>query len=161
MAAHPERSRLSLPRPALRLLQLFGAAWTLPNTLAGLLGGLAGMCAGARPYWSGRDAALVFRHYPWGPGGAITLGNVVLHTGPTLDVPCRTYAHQAGWCTEPVIGLHDHERAHVYQYLVLGPLYLPVYLLCGGVSARNPFERAADVYALTGKGWWPTTLSGR
>ena len=161
MAAHPERSRLSLPRPALRLLQLLGAAWTLPNTLAGLLGGLAGMCAGARPYWSGRDAALVFRHYPWGPGGAITLGNVVLHTGPTLDVPCRTYAHQAGWCTEPVIGLHDHERAHVYQYLVLGPLYLPVYLLCGGVSARNPFERAADVYALTGKGWWPTTLSGR
>ncbi len=161
MAAHPERSRLSLPRPALRLLQMLGAAWTLPNTLAGLLAGLAGMCAGARPYWSRRDAALVFRHYPWGPGGAITLGNVVLHTGPTLDVPCRTYAHQAGWCTEPVIGLHDHERAHVYQYLVLGPLYLPVYLLCGGVSARNPFERAADVYALTGRGWWPTKLSGR
>lgn len=161
MAAHPERSRLSLPRPALRLLQTLGAAWTLPNTLVGLLGGLAGMCAGARPYWSGRDAALVFRHYPWGPGGAITLGNVILHTGPTLDVPCRTYAHQAGWCTEPVIGLHDHERAHVYQYLVLGPLYLPVYLLCGGVSARNPFERAADLYALAGRGWWPTRLSGR
>ncbi|WP_312318903.1 hypothetical protein [Stenotrophomonas sp.] len=161
MAAHPERSRLSLPRLALRLLQVLGALWTLPNTLVGLLGGLAGMLSGARPYWSGRDAALVFRHYPWGPGGAITLGNVILHTGPTLDVPCRTYAHQAGWCTEPVIGLHDHERAHVYQYLVLGPLYLPVYLLCGGVSARNPFERAADVYALSGQGWWPAKLSGR
>lgn len=82
-------------------------------------------------------------------------GNVILHTGPVLDVACRTYAHQAGHCTEPVIGLHDHERAHVYQYLVLGPLYLPVYLVCGGVSARNPFERAADVYAMTGRGWWP------
>jgi len=161
MAAHPQRSRLSLPRPALRLLQLLGALWTAPNTLAGLLGGLAGLFAGARPYWSGRDTALVFRHYPWGPGGAITLGNVILHTGPSLDVPCRTYAHQAGWCSESVIGLHDHERAHVYQYLVLGPLYLPAYLLCGGVSARNPFERAADVYALTGKGWWPKMLSRR
>lgn len=161
MAAHPERSRLSLSRAALRLLQGLGALWTLPNTLVGLLGGLAGLFAGARPYWSGRDLAIAFRHYPWGPGGAITLGNVILHTGPTLDVPCRTYAHQAGWCSEPVIGLHDHERAHVYQYLVLGPLYLPVYLACGGVSARNPFERAADIHALTGKGWWPTTLSGR
>ena len=54
-----------------------------------------------------------------------------------------------------MIGLRGHERANVYQYMVLGPLYLPVYLVCGGVSARNPFERAADVYAMTGRGWWP------
>jgi len=146
---------LSLPSPALRILQGLGALWTAPNTLIGLVAGLAGMLAGARASWNQRDLAVVFREWPWGPGGAITLGNVILHTGPVLDVPCRTYAHQAGECTEPVIGLHDHERAHVYQYLVLGPLYLPVYLLCGGVSARNPFERAADVYAMTGRGWWP------
>jgi hypothetical protein len=146
---------LSLPTPALRILQGLGALWTAPNTLIGLVAGLAGMLAGARASWNQRDLAVVFREWPWGPGGAITLGNVILHTGPVLDVPCRTYAHQAGECTEPVIGLHDHERAHVYQYLVLGPLYLPVYLLCGGVSARNPFERAADVYAMTGRGWWP------
>jgi len=146
---------LSLPSPALRVLQGLGALWTAPNTLIGLIGGLAGMVAGARPSWNRRDLAIVFRDWPWGPGGAITLGNVILHTGPVLDVACRTYAHQAGYCTEPVIGLHDHERAHVFQYLVLGPLYLPVYLACGGVSARNPFERAADVYAMTGRGWWP------
>ncbi|MCS4233320.1 hypothetical protein ACTUVK_000424 [Stenotrophomonas rhizophila] len=146
---------MSLPTPALRILQGLGALWTAPNTLIGLVAGLAGMLAGARASWNQRDLAVVFREWPWGPGGAITLGNVILHTGPVLDVPCRTYAHQAGECTEPVIGLHDHERAHVYQYLVLGPLYLPVYLLCGGVSARNPFERAADVYAMTGRGWWP------
>ncbi len=146
---------MSLPSPALRILQGLGALWTAPNTLIGLVAGLAGMLAGARASWNQRDLAVVFREWPWGPGGAITLGNVILHTGPVLDVPCRTYAHQAGECTEPVIGLHDHERAHVYQYLVLGPLYLPVYLLCGGVSARNPFERAADVYAMTGRGWWP------
>ena len=147
---------MSLPPLALRVLQGLGALWTAPNTLIGLIGGLAGMVAGARPSWNRRDLAIVFRDWPWGPGGAITLGNVILHTGPVLDVPCRTYAHQAGYATEPVIGLHDHERAHVYQYLVLGPLYLPVYLLCGGVSARNPFERAADVYALQGRGWWPS-----
>jgi hypothetical protein len=146
---------LSLSPLVLRVLQVLGALWTSPNTLIGLAAGTAGMLAGARPSWNARDCAIVFREFPWGPGGAITLGNVILHTGPVLDVPCRTYAHQAGHASEPVIGLHDHERAHVYQYLVLGPLYLPVYLLCGGVSARNPFERAADVYALHGRGWWP------
>jgi len=146
---------LSLSPVLLRVLQMLGAVWTSPNTLIGLAAGTTAMLAGARPSWNGRDCAVVFREFPWGPGGAITLGNVILHTGPVLDVPCRTYAHQAGHATEPVIGLHDHERAHVYQYLVLGPLYLPVYLLCGGVSARNPFERAADVYALQGRGWWP------
>lgn len=146
---------MNLPPLAVRVLQGLGALWTLPNTLIGLVAGAAGMLAGARASWNRRDLAIVFRDWPWGPGGAITLGNVILHTGPVLDVPCRTYAHQAGHRTEPIIGLHDHERAHVYQYLVLGPLYLPVYLLCGGVSARNPFERAADVYAMTGRGWWP------
>jgi len=146
---------LSLAPTVLRVLQGLGVLWTVPNTLIGLLGGVAGMVAGARPSLNRRDLAIVFRDWPWGPGGAITLGNVILHTGPVLDVPCRTYAHQAGHCNEPVIGLHDHERAHIYQYMVLGPLYLPVYLLCGGVSARNPFERAADVYAMTGRGWWP------
>jgi len=53
------------------------------------------------------------------------------------------------------VRLGDHERAHVFQYMVLGPLFLPVYLACGGVSVRNPFERAADRYALQGRGWWP------
>ncbi|WMJ69615.1 hypothetical protein [Stenotrophomonas sp. 24(2023)] len=146
------------PRPTpgwLRLLQWLGALWTLPNTLIGLLAGAAGLLAGARLRWSGRDCALVFDHWPWGPGGAITFGNVILHTGHDLGMQCRTYAHQAGERVEPLIRLDDHERAHVYQYLVLGPLYLPAYLLCGGVSARNPFERAADRYAQTGRGWWP------
>ncbi|MBH1738089.1 MULTISPECIES: hypothetical protein [Stenotrophomonas] len=139
----------------LRALQVLGAVWTLPNTLIGLMGGLAGMLGGATLRWSRGDCALVFDRWPWGPGGAITLGNVILHTGHDLGISCRTYAHQAGWGVEPLIRLDDHERAHVYQYMVLGPLYLPVYLLCGGVSARNPFERAADHFARFGHGWWP------
>lgn len=135
--------------------RLLGVLWALPNTLIGMLAGAVGMPFGARPEFSRKDCALVFHRWPWGPGGAITFGNTILHTGATLDTQCTTYEHRAGRCKHPPIKLGDHERAHVYQYMVLGPLFLPVYLLCGGVSVRNPFERAADRYAMTGKNWWP------
>ncbi len=144
-----------MPRAVLRAAQVLGMAWTLPNTAAGLLLGLIGMPFGAHMHARGRDLAFVFHHWPWGPGGAITLGNVILHTGDSLDSPCMTYSHKAGHGDEPPIVLADHERAHVYQYMVLGPLFLPLYLLCGGISVRNRFERAADRYAALGHGWWP------
>ncbi|MGN0858528.1 MAG: hypothetical protein ACI4NW_05000 [Stenotrophomonas sp.] len=137
------------------LLGLAGALWTIPNTLIGLIGGLIALPGGARVRWSPRELALVFVHYPWGPGGAITFGNVILATGSDLDTACTTYAHRAGWCRQPMMRLGDHERAHVLQYMVLGVFFLPLYLACGGVSAGNRFEQAADRYALTGKGWWP------
>lgn len=137
------------------MLVVLGAAWTLPNTLAGLVLGCAGLAAGARVRWQGPELALVFNRYPWGPGGALTLGNVILNTGPALEVRCRTYACRAGWGAAPMVVLADHERAHVLQYMVLGPLFLPVYLACGGIGVRNRFERAADRYAATGRGWWP------
>lgn len=132
-----------------------GALWTSPNTLAGLLLGVAGLAAGARGSWRRSELAVVFDNYPWGPGGALTLGNVILNTGPGLDVPCRTYACRAGLRTDAPVVLADHERAHVLQYMVLGPLFLPLYFLCGGIGVRNRFERAADRYAATGQGWWP------
>jgi hypothetical protein len=141
-----------LPLAALRVA---GALWTLPNTLIGLAAGVAGIAFGAHAHYSRRDLAVVFHRWPWGPGGALTLGNTILHTGDTLDSPCVTYAHRAGHGDEPSILLADHERAHVYQYMVLGPLFLPLYLLCGGISVRNRFERAADRYARQGRGWWP------
>ena len=137
------------------LLLATGIAWALPNTLVGLCAGAAGMASGARARFEPRHCALVFHRWPWGPGGAITFGNVILHTGDSLDVGCSTYAHRAGLCSEPGIVLGDHERAHVLQYMALGPLFLPLYLLCGGISVRNRFERAADRYAGTGRGWWP------
>lgn len=136
-------------------LGVLGAAWTSPNTLLGLLAGVAGIAFGAHGHVSRRDHAIVFHRIPWGPGGALTLGNTILHTGDTLDSTCLTYAHRAGHGDEDEILLADHERAHVYQYMALGPLFLPLYLLCGGVSVRNRFERAADRYAQTGRGWWP------
>jgi hypothetical protein len=134
---------------------LAGMLWTAPNTLAGLLLGAAGLPFGARAVVRPRELAIVFRDFPWGPGGALTLGNVILHTGHDLATPCRTYAHQTGECSEAPIVLADHERAHVLQAMALGPLFLPLYLLHGGVGVRNRFERAADRYAQTGRGWWP------
>lgn len=139
---------------------LLGMAWAVPNTVLGLLAGVAGMAFGARAHWSRRDLAIVFNRMPWGPGGALTLGNTILHTGPSLDVQCVTYAHRAGMGIESPIVLADHERAHVFQYMALGPLFLPLYLVCGGIDVRNPFERAADRYARTGRGWWPWSPTG-
>ena len=139
----------------LRPLQVLGLAWTLPNTALGLLAGAVALAGGARVRASARELALVFDGVPWGPGGALTLGNVILHTGESLDSPCVTYAHRAGLREEPRILIGDHVRAHVFQYMALGPLFLPLYFLFGGVHVRNRFERAADRYALTGRGWWP------
>ena len=136
-------------------LGVLGALWTLPNTLLGLLVGAAGLPFGARPRISAREAAIVFDRWPWGPGGALTLGNCIVNTDDGLDALCLTYAHRAGHCEEPQVRLGDHERAHVYQYMLLGPLFLPLYLALGGVSVRNPLERAADRYARSGHGWWP------
>lgn len=153
-----------LPRqPVLRGLVLaLGVVWALPVSLFGLLAGALALGFGARARWRRRDLALVFQQFPWGPGGAITLGNVILHTGPDLACPCRTYACRAGLVDEPFISMADHERAHVYQYMVLGALFLPLYLLVGGgISERNRFEQAADRYAQTGRGWWPWAQADR
>ncbi|RNF85492.1 hypothetical protein EER27_05680 [Lysobacter psychrotolerans] len=144
-----------MPAALLAATRVLGIAWAVPCTLLGLLVGAAGLPFGAHAHLRRADCAIVFHRWPWGPGGAITFGNVIVHTGDTLDSPCVTYAHRAGLREEARIRIGDHERAHVYQYMVLGVLFLPLYLLLGGVSGRNPFERAADRYALTGRGWWP------
>jgi len=144
-----------MPGLALRALYLLGMAWTAPNTAVGLLAGAIGMAGGARPRLRPRDLALVFHGVPWGPGGALTLGNVILHTGSDLAERCHTYARAAGESRDAAIAMNDHERAHVLQYMALGPLFLPLYFACGGVRGSNRFERAADRYALTGRGWWP------
>jgi hypothetical protein len=144
-----------MPRIWRELLHALGMAWTSPHTIVGLIAGAVGLAFGAHAHVSRRDFAIVFHRWPWGPGGALTLGNVILHTGDTLDAQCLTYAHRAGICEEPSILLADHERAHVFQYMALGPLFLPLYFLCGGISVRNRFERAADRYAHGSGSWWP------
>lgn len=149
-------SRAVLKQAIRWLALLVGVSWSLPNSVLGLLMGLACMPLGARLQWRRNEWALAFRHMPrWAAGGALTLGNVILYSCDELDVACFTYAHRAGHGIEPTVSLADHERAHVYQYMVLGPLFLPLYALCGGISVRNRFERSADRYAQYGIGWWP------
>ena len=145
-------ARTDARRIGLLLAQGLGALWTLPNTIVGLLAGAVAMARGAKPRIA--HGALVFHAVPFGPGGALTLGQVILHTGHSLDTTALTY-----WCRQhgggDCVRIGDHERAHVYQYLVLGPLFRPLYFLCGGISWRNRFEQAADRYAQSGRGWWP------
>ena len=130
-----------------------GIIWTLPNTLLGLLAGLLLLPFGARLHFA--EGAIAFKRVPRARG-ALVLGCVILHCGEHLDTVAQTYAARCGMAPRSQrVRLGDHERAHVYQYLLFGPLFLPLYFLCGGVSARNPFERAADRYALTGASWCP------
>jgi hypothetical protein len=133
-------------------LAALAGLWAVPMTLLGLLAGGFCLLLGARAKIG--DGAVVFQRVPFGPGGALTLGNVILHTGQSLDERARPYdARHAG--ADEWIRIGDHERAHVYQYLALGVLFLPLYFAFGGVSRKNPFEQAADRYARTGRGWWP------
>ena len=143
-----------MSRPLKIGLFALGVIWALPLTVAGLIAGLVAMAMGAKAMRS--DSAIVFHRVPFGPGGALTLGNVILNTGESLDRSALTYACRAHGGSD-CVRLGDHERAHVYQYMALGVLFLPLYFLCGGISHRNRFEQAADRYALTGRGWWPWT----
>ncbi len=130
-----------------------GILWALPMSLIGLVAGLFTMPMGSRLRYS--DHALVFSGFPFGPGGAITFGNVILNTAKDLDAIVTTYQCRADGNRNDCIRIGNHERAHVYQYMVLGLFFLPIYFICGGVSVKNRMERAADRYALTGRGWWP------
>jgi hypothetical protein len=134
------------------VLVALGVAWALPMTLLGLVAGLVLVPFGARPRFEA--PALVFHRVPLGPGGALTLGNVILHTGDTLARDALTY-HCAAHGGDERVSLEAHERAHIYQCYALGIAFLPLYFACGGVSYRNRFEQAADRYAATGQGWWP------
>jgi hypothetical protein len=113
---------------------LWPSVWTAVGLLAG-----AGVCVlGGRARW--RDGALECvggmsgRWAARGPFAAITLGHVIL---------ARTPAEARR--------LAAHERAHVRQYEVWGPLFVPAYLLAGAWQllrgrcphADNPFEKAA------------------
>ena len=148
-------AKASWRMPGIKLLWLLGMLWAVPNTILGLILGLPALAVGAKLKIS--DGALVFLRYPWGQGGALALGNVILCTHATLDCTCRTYAERFGLgeASGTLHRLGDHERAHVYQAMVLGVFFLPLYFLCGGISPRNRFEQAADRYAETGRGWWP------
>jgi drug/metabolite transporter (DMT)-like permease len=123
--------------------------WALPNTLVGLLlvpvallsGGGVRRRGGALEV-QGRGIAWILRRLVPIPGGAsaLTLGHIVLGRNERCLREC-----------------HAHERVHVLQYEVWGPLFLPAYfaaslvaLLRGADPYRgNRFER--DAFERTGQ----------
>ena len=139
--------------PALRYATFaLGSLWALPMTAVGLVLGCGALALGARVSFS--DHALLFSQVRFPGRGALTLGQVILHTGRSLDESAKTY-HCAAFGGNECVRIGTHERAHVYQYMVLGMLFLPPYFLHRGIHHSNRFEQAADRYALTGRGWWP------
>lgn len=137
---------------------LLGSLWALPLTAPMLAVGLVAVPFGARVASVG--PMVVFTRFPFGPVGALAMGQVVLSRLASLDVRVPSYAARAKGRNGERVHLGRHELAHVRQSLALGPLFPLLYLLWGGVSARNPFERAADRYARRGRGWWPWAGSG-
>ena len=147
-------------RRAYPWLGWLGWLWALPLTLPMLVAAACALPFGARlvrrgPLW-------FVTRFPFGPRGALALGTVVISPLPSLDVRVPSYRARALGSVDPQaqlarerVHLGRHELAHVRQSMALGPLFPVLYLLCGGVSARNPFEQAADRYARSGRGWWP------
>jgi hypothetical protein len=107
-----------------------GYVWTAPNTILGLILGLASfqrprLAHGILIFDGERRGFLaligVFRR------AAITYGHVVLSNRPLEG------------------RLLVHELHHVRQYERMGPLYIPLYLLIYAFTGyrRHPFEEAA------------------
>lgn len=134
---------------------LLGTLWASPMTLIGLILGCGSLALGARISLS--DSAIVFSGFRFISQGALTLGQVILFTGKSLDAPAKTY-HCAAFGGDDCVRLGTHEQAHVFQYMTLGIFFLPLYFLHGGISHKNRFEQAADRYAMSGAGWWPYAI---
>ena len=112
------------------MLTVLGFAWTLPNTLLGLL---LGLLTFQTPRIHG--GALVFDRGPRG------LTQVMRSAG--RDAMTVGFVIVSG---APVEGrLLLHERHHIRQYMWWGPLFIPVYLLLAiGFGYRaHPMERGA------------------
>jgi RHS repeat-associated protein len=122
-------------------LDILGKIWTLPNTIIGLILGLVQLPFGASI--SIEHNAIVFNNAPIAGGSeAWTLGNVIFNRTGTLT---RTVS--SPYTTGTTTDVGTHEEGHTYQYEVLGPLFVPIWLILGGPSGGNPLETGADAYA--------------
>jgi hypothetical protein len=128
-------------------LGVVGKIFASPNTVIGLVIGVAGVPFGADIGFE--NDAIVFKNYPWGAnlGRALTLGNVQIYTAGNLPTDTDFLY---GSSTRLSLGLH--ERGHTVQSYVFGPFFLPFYLLSGGLpNSNHPFELAANEYARGGR----------
>lgn len=143
------------------LVDGLGKAWASPYTLLGLAYGLLGYSAGriafacgtgrVKPQIALGNNAIEFVQNPFTiRGAAVTLGNTISY-GPGTG-PCDYGAY--GDC-EVQLGLH--EQAHTWQFQLLGPFFIPIYFIVGGLRGptHNPLERAAQEFARGRGSWWP------
>ncbi len=155
-------SRTREKRSSLLFLDALGKFWVLPYTCMGVLIGAPFLVTGSRCEIA--HNAIVFHRFPL-VKRAFALGNVILSPYTDLDRMVMTYecaARARRRLPLPAVRtvhLGKHEEAHTWQYQLLGPLFLPVYLLTLLLPAPTPFERAADNYAHRGEGWWPWRLT--
>ena len=143
--------------------------WASPNTALGLAYGGVGYLYGAA---TGQDVkvsignnAVQFEGNPLGQNGAaLTLGNSINYfgsanpdSGKTFDTNGEYYTYQAKqnyinsngnyqFTDFDKIILGSHESQHTYQAETLGPLFLPIYFLSGGISNNNWLENEADKF---------------
>ncbi len=117
----------------LLLLDLVGKLWNLPNTLLGLiygiLGHIAGLVLGTRPFVSLGNNAVQFHNNAL-MLTAMTLGNVIIY-GPSRSPD----ASNCCFCDSPpqhTVGREEYR--HTLQGQILGPLYLPLHLIGGVMS---------------------------
>ena len=134
---------------------LAGKVWNSPNTAIGLMIGLAGLPFGASIHFG--NNAIQFWDYPWGSGGALTFGNSQIFNWPitAANGPNNIWWPRYDNIFDILLGIHEEE--HTYQSQFLGPLFIPIYFLAGGVSASNPFEQDADDYSAAVGGTRPVT----
>jgi hypothetical protein len=116
--------------------RILGHLWTLPNTLLGLFAGFV-LTLGLPRLAPGRG----FLRFSSGRG----ISKAVVRRGPRAT----TFGAVVIFWDPAVAGRKDylaHEGHHVRQYLVLGPLFLPLYLLFlpfTGWRENHPLERPA------------------
>ena len=109
--------------------------WALPTTLIfGITTGLIGVCfAPHKVRIRIAHNAICFFNHPFMRGRyiALTLGNVILFQKDT--------DYFAG------LNIAEHEKQHTFQAEILGPLYIPLHIVCLAVYGRNvlknPLER--------------------
>ena len=143
----------TLPTAVSLTIDVVGKIWNLPNTVLGLAYGGAGHVAG---WFMGTDPQIQFGHngieFLNNPfiisDRALTLGNVMMYGVDVGPMSPEAYG-------DPLVPYGLHEEAHTYQSQVLGPAFIPAYMLNGGPSIHNPFEKAAQNYGGRTGHWWP------
>jgi hypothetical protein len=119
---------------------LVGKVLASPYTALGIAVGLLGLPFGAKIQFG--NNAIQFTNFPLGEKGTgLTLGNAQIY--PVGSDP-KTFSDY--FYNSPIpLNLGLHEQGHTIQYQVLGPLFLPVWLLTGGLGGG--LELGANNYA--------------